>query len=138
MCTLTCLYPGLIFTLLISSGVTPSSFSNSIRTFLIYFSIALVQNSVPDCLSISYAYFTVLVTRIKNLCDVRQYLYFTLEIILYLCRKVSLIHQLKSGSSLILFSTKYSVSSTGVDCLRSFSGNQSAEPSFHYTKIFHP
>ena len=30
MCTLTCSYPGLIFPFLISSGVTPSSFSNAI------------------------------------------------------------------------------------------------------------
>ena len=40
----------------------------------IYFAIALVQNSVPYCLSISYSSFTVLGTSIPNLYDVRQHL----------------------------------------------------------------
>ena len=72
MCTLTCSYPGLILPFLISSVVTSSIFSNSIRTFVISFAIALVQKSVPYCLSISYAYFAVLGNLIPNLCDVRQ------------------------------------------------------------------
>ena len=92
MCTFACSYPGLIFHFLISSVVTPSRLSNVILTFVVSFAIALVQNSVPSCLSISYAYFNVLGTRIPNLCDVRQYLDFTLGIILSLCRKVSLTH----------------------------------------------
>ena len=108
------------------------------RKLFIYFAIALVQKSVPDCLSISYASFTFLGTCITNLCDVQQYLDFTLEIILSLCRNFSLTHQLKAGSSLISFVTEYSASPTGLDCLRSFSGNQSTEPSFHSTKISHP
>ena len=49
---------------------------------------------------------------------------FTLEIILSRWRKVSLTHHLKAGSSLIFFTMAYSDSSTGFDCLRSFSGTQ--------------
>ena len=78
----------------------------------------------PGYLSISYAYFNVLGTCIPNLCDVRQYLDFTLEIILSLCCKFSLIHQFKAGLSLISFATAYSARSTGLDCLSSFSVTQ--------------
>ena len=70
MCTLTCLYPGFILPFLISSVVTPSSFSNSIWKFVISFSVALVQKLVPYRLSISYASFTVLGACIPNLCGV--------------------------------------------------------------------
>ena len=132
MGTLTFSYPDSILPFPISSGVTTSSFSNSIRIFVISFSIFLVQKSVSDCLLTSYASFTFLETRKPNLFDVRQYLDFTLEIILSLCLKVSLTHQLKEGSSLISFSTVYSARSTGLDCLGPFSGTQSTDPSFHF------
>ena len=124
ICKLTCSYSSLIFTFLVSLGVTLSSISIDIWTFAIYFAIALVQNPVLNFLSISYAFFTILGTLIPKLCDVRQYLYSTLEIILSQWRKVSLNHQLKAGSSLISSATAYSASSTGLDCLSSFSGNQ--------------
>ena len=104
--------------------------------FSIYFSISLVQKLVPYCLSISYVSFTVLVTRIPILCDVRQYLDFNLEIILSQRQKVSLTHQMKEGSSLISFATSYSASPNGLDCLISFSGTQSTDTSFNSTKIF--
>ena len=112
ICKLTCSFLGLIFPFLVSSGVTPSRFSYAIRTFVISFAVFLVKKSVPDCLSISYASFTVLVTCIPNLCDVRQYLYFTLEIILFMCHKVSLTPQLKAESSRISFATAYLAIST--------------------------
>ena len=83
-----------------------------------------IQISVHDCVSILHAYFNLLGSRTPNLCDVRQYLDFTQEIILPLFHKVSSTHQLKTGSSLISFSTTYSAISTGLDCLRSFSGTQ--------------
>ena len=51
-------------------------------------------------------------------------------------RKVSLTHQLKSGSSLISFTMEYSASSTGLDCLRSSIETQSTYTSFHSTNIF--
>ena len=138
MCTLKCSYPGLIFPFLISLGVTPSSLSNYIHIFSISSAIALVQKSVPDFLSISYASFTVLGTCIPKVFDVHQYLDFTLEIILSQWRKVSLIHQPKVFSSLISFAMEYSASSTGLYCLRSFIGTQSTDTSFHFTKSFQP
>ena len=118
MCTLMCSYPGLTFTFIISSGVTLSSFSNYIRTFAIYFSIALVQKLVSIFLSISYASFTVVGTCIPNLCHGRQYLDFTLEIILSRRRKLSLIHHMKVYSSIISFAPVYLSCSTGLDCLK--------------------
>ena len=106
--------------------------------FSIYFSIYLVQKSVRCFLSMSYAYFTVLRTYIPILCDVRQYLDFTLEIILSQQRKVSLNHKTKEGSSLISFATSYSASPNGLDCLSSFIGTQSTDTSFQSTKLFQP
>ena len=54
--------------------------------------------AVPAFLSIWYASFTILGAFVPKLFDMRQYLYFILEIILSWCRKVSWVHQLKAGS----------------------------------------
>ena len=107
MCTFTYSYPDLVFPFLVSLGVTLSSFLNTIWTFVIYFVTDLVQKSVPNCLSISYTYFTVLGTCITNLCDVRQYLNFTLEINLYRLAQ-SLINP-QDEVRFILYLTFYSI-----------------------------
>ena len=81
-----------IFSFLISSGVMPSTLSNAIQAFAIYFAIHLVQNSFPDFLSILYTSFIILGNLIPNLCGVHQYLDFTLEIIIYRWCNFSLKH----------------------------------------------
>ena len=106
-CTLTCSQPGLIYPFLISLDVKPSCLSNDIQTFGVSFAIYLVQKLVPYCLRISYASFTVLGNHIPKIYDVREYLDFILEIILSQRKKVSLTHQLKTGSSLISFVTAF-------------------------------
>ena len=95
MCTLMWSYPGLIFPFIVLSGVTLSSFLNAIWKFSIYFAIALFKKLFFDCLPTSYTSFTVIWDCTPNLCDVWQYLDFTLGIILSRWRKVSLNHQTK-------------------------------------------
>ena len=106
--------------------------------FFISFAVSLVQHSVPDCLSISCTYFTLLETRIPNLCDVLKYLDFILEITLSQKCRVSLIHHMKASSSLMSFSAAYSYNSTGLECISSFKGTRSTDPSLRSTNIFQP
>ena len=100
MCTLTCLYPGLIF-LSSSHQVKRCQVSQILYGYLPIFAISLFQNPDPDFLSILYASFTVLGTCIPKLCDGLQYLVFILKTILFQRCKVSLTQHLKPGSSLI-------------------------------------
>ena len=92
----------------------------------------------PFYLSMSKASLIDLGTRIPNLCVVRQYLAFTLAIILLRHLSTSLTHHLKVGSTSQRFPAAYSANSTGLDDFKYLRGIQLEEPYFHSNRRYHP
>ena len=125
MLTINFSYAILTFSFLFSSGVSPPSFLNGIRTFVISFFDCSSQKVSPCFLSISYASFTLLGTSILNLYYLCQYWDVTFKNIISQRLSLTLTNQLKVGISLVAFSMAYSENSTGLRCLNSSTGTQS-------------
>ena len=119
-------------------ALSQSSKAFMLMIFPISLSITSLQSNVPLASSISKASFTECGRRTPYLCVVRQYLPFIFDIILFLFLKTSVTHHAKAGSSLILFQTAYSTSSTGLDFFKSFNVTQSDVLAFQFTNKCQP
>jgi hypothetical protein len=111
---------------------------NADWVFVISFSMAFFQRSVPVSLSMLSASSTDFGTCIPNLCVRFQYLDLILDRILSFRRSTSCTHQLKAGSDAVLFPTAYSATCTGLASFKSLSGSHVDVPSFHSTRSFQP
>ena len=130
--------PTRTFPFMASSGVKPYLYWNEYHAFNIYFSIDIIQKSVPIYFYICSTSSTVFETLMTNLWEVFQYFLATLPMMWSRLFAILLTQQCKAGLCSIWLLITHSDNSIGFEGLRYFSVTQDFYPSFHYTWSCHP